>query len=61
MSTLRAECVRLAIAAGAGNDAINMAKQIESFISSPSSASPELHQGIPHKCPASTSESVAHG
>lgn len=49
MSTLRTECVRLAIAAGAGNDVINLAERIEAFISSPNSASPEPHQDTPRK------------
>jgi hypothetical protein len=34
MEKLRLECIRLAIAAGAGKDAIELAAKIEKFISS---------------------------
>ena len=59
MTQLRIDCVRMAIDAGAGNDVCEVAKQIESFISSASPDARELPTDTPHKYPITASESAA--
>ena len=55
MNPTKLECVRLAIQAGAKEDLISMAKEIEQFISFPSSDDRAPRKGIQHKRPKNLS------